>query len=99
MATRFTWDQSKAKRNDQHHGVSFETAKEVFSDPNQIVTEDYFFEDQREQRMQIIGMTKRLVLLLVVFVERTNADQEVIHIVSARKAQAFEESAYQDQFV
>ncbi|SRR5438309_98779 len=99
MRTRFTWDQSKAKRNAQHHGVSFETAKQVFSDPNQIVTENYFFEDQQEQRMQIIGMTKRLLLLLVVFVDRSNADEEVIHIISARKAQAYEESAYQDQFV
>jgi uncharacterized DUF497 family protein len=63
------------------------------------VTENYFFEDQQEKRMQIIGMTKRLVLLMVVFVDRTNADEEVIHIVSARKAQAYEESAYQDQFV
>src|SRR4051794_17916741 len=99
MRTRFTWDQSKAQRNSQRDGVSFETAKEVSSDPNHIVTENYFFEEKREQRMQIIGMTKRLLLLLVVFVDRSNADEEVIHIIPARKAQAYEESAYEDQFV
>src|SRR4051812_15312751 len=98
METRFTWDQSKAKLNVRNHRISFNTAIEVFSDPHQIVTENYFVADQQEQRMKIIGMTGHLVLLLVVFVDRSNANEEVIHIISARKAEAYEESAYQDQF-
>ena len=42
---RFTWDFEKAKRNERKHGVSFETATEVFDDPNQFVSENYYIED------------------------------------------------------
>lgn len=52
-------------RNLRDHGISFATAQEVFSDPNQVVSENYFVEG--EQRYQIIGMTKGLALLLVVY--------------------------------
>lgn len=50
--------------------------------------------DQSEQRYQIIGMTQDLVLLLVVFVDRRNPETEVIHIISARKAEKYEETIY-----
>lgn len=93
---KFTWDPKKAARNLLKHGVSFETAIEVFTDPNQIASENYFVEG--EQRLQIVGMTRNLVLLLVVFVDRSEANIEVIHVISARKAQAYEQSAYEDQF-
>lgn len=92
---RFTWDLAKARRNQQSHGVSFTTAAEIFDDPNHVVGENYFMEEAGEQRFQIIGMTRNLVLLLVVFVER---GADVIRIVSARKAVDYEESIYNDQF-
>jgi len=50
------------------------------------------------QRYQIIGMARNLVLLLVVFVDRSEPDAEVIHPISARKAIGYEESVYEDQF-
>jgi uncharacterized DUF497 family protein len=28
------------------HGISFETAKEIFSDPNHVTSENYFIEDR-----------------------------------------------------
>jgi uncharacterized protein len=98
VTMRFAWDPEKAKANERDHLVSFETAIEVFDDPNQVVTENYFIADQGEQRYQIIGMTRGLVLLLVIFVDRTDVNEEVIHIISARKAQAYEQSTYEDQF-
>ena len=61
------WDPAKARRNRRIHGVSFKTAAEIFDDPNQVVGENYFMEDAGEQRFQIIGMTRGLVLLRVVF--------------------------------
>lgn len=67
-------------------------AQEVFDDPNQVALEDYFFEEQREQRLQIIGMTRQLVLLVVVFVE---SGEESIHIISARKATKYERKIYE----
>ena len=52
-------------------------------------------EEAGEQRLQIIGMTRGLALLLVVFVE---PGWDLIRIVSARKAVDYEESIYKDQF-
>ena len=98
MDARFTWDPAKAQKNLRVHGISFETAREVFSDPNHVVNENYFIEDQGEQRYGIIGLTRNVVLLLVVFVDRTEADVEAIHIISARKADDYERRAYEDQF-
>lgn len=92
---RFAWDPAKARKNRSSHGISFTTAVEVFDDPNHVVGENYFLEESGEQRFQIIGMTRKLVLLLVVFVERGS---DVIRIVSARKAVDYEESIYHDQF-
>jgi uncharacterized DUF497 family protein len=62
----------KDARNLRDHGISFATAQEVFSDPNQVVSEDYFVEG--EQRYQIIGMTKSLALLLVVYADHSNPE-------------------------
>ena len=95
MRTRFTWDARKAKQNERDHHISFETAREVFSDPNQVVAENYLVEDER--RYQIIGMTHHLVLLLVVFVDRSNPDIEVFQIISARKAVQYEKDIYAAQ--
>ena len=98
VKTRFTWDPAKAQRNQRDHGISFAMAREVFADPNQIVTENYHFEDERERRYLAIGMTLNLLLMVVVFVDRSDEAEEVIHIISARKAVAYEESIYEDQF-
>ena len=87
MKVRFTWDRAKAERNQRDHGISFETAVEVFDDPNHAVGEN-FIEKAGEQRYQIIGMTRKLV----------QPDRDVIHLISARKAVAYEESIYNDQF-
>ncbi len=95
METQYTWDEEKARANLRKHGVSFESAKEVFEDPNQVVAENYF--TGGEQRYQIIGMTHKSVLLLVVFVDRDSPDIEIIHIVSARKAESLEEEADEEQ--
>jgi uncharacterized DUF497 family protein len=92
---RFTWDPAKARRNQTVYGISFSTAAEIFDDPNHVVADNYFMEESGEQRRQIIGMTRNLVLLLVVFVE---PGSDVVRIVSARKAVDYEESIYHDQF-
>jgi hypothetical protein len=92
---RFTRDPAKATKNQNTHGVSFTTATEIFDDPNHVVGDNYFMEESGEQRFQIIGMTRKLLLLLVVFVE---PGSDVIRIVSARKAVDYEESIYHDQF-
>jgi uncharacterized DUF497 family protein len=43
-------------------------------------------------------MTGMLALLLVVFVERVTPEVEVIRVISARKANQYEQNVYEDQF-
>ena len=83
METRFTWDSAKAEWNRRIHRVSFEAAAEVFDDPNHVVGDNYFIESEGEQRYQAIGMSRGLALLLVVFVDRSQPDLEIVHIISA----------------
>lgn len=98
VETRFTWDPEKAEQNIRKHGVSFEEATEVFGDPGSVVLDNYFIEHLGEQRLQIIGMTRSVTLLLVIFVERDEAGELSIRIISARKATDYEERIYGEQF-
>jgi uncharacterized protein len=84
----------KAAKNLLAHGISFEEAREVFSDPDQVTADNYFVHDQGEQRYGIIGVTYGLVLLMVIFVDRSEADVETVHIISARKAEKYELRTY-----
>jgi uncharacterized DUF497 family protein len=82
---RYEWDGEKNRTNQsKHHGITFETAQEVFDDPNQVVLENYFLEDGGEQRYQAIGIDLDFVLP-VVFVNRSIEGEEIIHIVSAQE--------------
>jgi uncharacterized protein len=38
--THFEWDETKDKSNQVKHGVSFEFAQYVFSDPKRVIVED-----------------------------------------------------------
>jgi uncharacterized DUF497 family protein len=81
------------------HGISFETAAGIFFDPHHVADDNYYYDAEGEQRRQIIGMTEGLVLLLVIFVDRSeDGEGEIIRIIYARKAEAYEESIYEDQF-
>jgi uncharacterized DUF497 family protein len=70
-------------------------AREAFADPNHIVTANYRLEDER--RCLAIGMTRNLVLGVVVFVDRSEPAVEIIPVISGRKAVAYEQSSYEDQ--
>lgn len=89
METRFEWGL-------RLHGVSFETATEVFSDPFIVTTKD--IDNEGEQNLWAIGRIKSQALLVVVFVDRSQRDVEIIRFISARKAEKYEQSIYQDQF-
>jgi uncharacterized protein len=97
VAIRFTWDKGKAKSNLAKHGVSFESASQVFTDPYLLVLEDRIDGDG-ELRFHALGRVNGGLVLVVVFVDRSSNEQEVYRIISARKAQSYEESTYTDQF-
>lgn len=92
---RFEWDERKNIRNRAKHRVSFETARLVFDDPRQVSLLERI--EDSEERWQTIGMARGLLLLLVVHAFRGDGDDEVIRIISARKATPRERSIYENQ--
>lgn len=92
----FAWDERKNRANQRKHGVSFETASLVFDDPDHLTRQDR--EVDGEPRWQTIGIVNGIHLLLVAHtvVENIdeNEDDEVIRILSARKATRRERSMY-----
>ena len=90
MELTFEWDEEKARRNREKHGISIETAAYVFRDEYYI--EMYDFEHSiEEDRYIAIGMVGDL--LFVVFTERG----ERIRLISARLATEGERRLYYDQ--
>jgi uncharacterized protein len=85
---KFEWDQRKDASNRAKHGVAFEAAKEVFADANALTDLDY--SEPTEERWRIIGRAQDGVLF-VVFTER---DDDVIRVISARRANRHEQDRY-----
>ena len=90
----FEWNDEKALRNIQVHHVSFEEAATVFSDTNALYAEDFDHSDVDEERFNIIGISEKLRLLIVCHCLRSN---DVIRIISARKATNEERGDYEQQ--
>jgi uncharacterized protein len=91
---RFEWDEKKSRLNRTKHGISFEIAVEVFTDPFSLTIEDRISGD--EQRFWTIGRLKRLLLLVVVVhTTRLEHGEEITRIISARKATPTERKAYE----
>jgi uncharacterized DUF497 family protein len=87
----FEWDEVKAAQNYARHGVSFEAATSVFSDPFAIE----YLDDRAhygEDRYIIIGMVEERVLC-VVYTLRNDA----IRIISARGAEPHERRRYHEE--
>jgi uncharacterized DUF497 family protein len=88
----FEWDDDKAAYNLKTHGISFETAKTVFSDPWLLTRRDI---QPTEQRFQAIGQVPGSNLLFVVHtVSYENEFDTVIRLISARVAEPAERRAY-----
>jgi hypothetical protein len=90
---RFEWDATKNRENRRKHGVSFEEAQTVFLDENAIRFFDPDHSDA-EERFLMLGFSLRLRVLVVCHCFR--ADDAVIRIISARKANKKEALEYQN---
>ena len=88
---RFAWDEPKAEENQHKHGVSFEEASSVFADENGRLKHDPDH-SQEEERFLLLGFSAKLRLLIVCHAYREN--DEVIRIISARKATPNERKQY-----
>ena len=83
------WDTEKEKINRRKHGISFETAGRIFLDTNRIEYYDIMHSTD-EDRFVTIGMVDGL--LSVVYTEREN---DILRLISARKATEKERRAYE----
>ena len=91
---RFEWDAEKNRRNHAKHKIRFEIAREVFEDPWAISIRERVVE--AEERWQTIGAIREGELLLVAHTQRDEKGEEMIRIISARKATPRERRAYEE---
>ena len=89
---RFEWDEAKNRSNRRKHGVSFEEARSAFLDENARAVPDPDGSDD-EDRFVLLGLSISLRVLVVCHCYRQ--EDEVIRIISARKADRDELRQYQ----
>ena len=88
------WDSQKNRSNIRKHGIPFEIAQEVFSDPFCLTIADQVIGG--EQRWWTIGRLENLSILVVVHTVLAVQDDEMIRIISARKATRRERKLYEE---
>jgi uncharacterized protein len=86
------WDDTKAEGNLRKHGIRFEEAALVFDDPLALSMQDRI--ENGEQRWRTIGLVGGCLLLLVAHTVQIG-DQEVIRVISARRADRRERKRYE----
>jgi uncharacterized DUF497 family protein len=91
---RFEWDPGKAAANLRKHGVSFGEARTVFLDENALLRPDADHSAD-EDRFVLLGLSGRLRTLVVCHCYRH--EDEVIRLISARKANSLERRQYEDR--
>lgn len=89
----FEWDENKAKINYTKHKVTFEEAQTVFYDENALLLADEKHSNE-EDRFILMGMSSMMNTLLVCFCERSSNNNEIIRIISFRKANKKEIEQY-----
>ncbi len=87
----FEWDDRKAQENAEKHGVSFETVRSVFGDPNALTYFDTVH-SENEDRFVTLGFALDGILLVVVHADRGDSTR----LISARPATRREQQAYAD---
>ena len=90
---RFEWDSAKDNENRRKHLLSFEEILDIFDDPAFLEIDDVEH-SIFEERFRGIGSIRGVVIITTCFVERG----ERIRIINARRATAYEEGIYNENF-
>ena len=88
---RFEWDPKKNRENQRDHKVSFGEAETVFADEHGLLMADPDHSED-EDRFILLGSSATLRLLVVCHTYRQ--EDEVIRLISARKADRSERAHY-----
>ena len=89
---KFEWDPLKNKANFSKHNITFEEAKTVFDDEYAALLEDEEHSED-EERFILIGIDLHFRELYVCHCYRGKND-EIVRIISARKATKAEQKLY-----
>ena len=92
----FEWDEKKNLSNKAKHGLSLETAVLVFQDTNLLSVVDERYQDT-EERWTSVGRIDVTVIYVAHKVREDENGEEIIRVISARKAAPREERRYFDQ--
>lgn len=93
----FSWDPEKALANRNKHGVSFEVAAAVISDPLALSRFDEEH-SETEERWATLGLAADGALLVVIHTfEELNSQEASVRLISARPATPAERRDYENQ--
>jgi uncharacterized DUF497 family protein len=84
---RFEWDEQKRLANIKKHGIDFVDVPAIFKNDIVTVIDDRF--DYGETRYQTLGLLRTRVIMVV-----HTESETVIRLISARKANKYEEKIY-----
>ena len=87
----FDWDENKNRRNKRAHGIDFNEASTVFYDEKALLFDDPKH-SENEDRFLLLGMSNEANLCIVVHCYR--ASDNIIRLISARKATRKERERY-----
>lgn len=89
-ALEFEWDKGNFDKNLLKHNVTNQETEEAFFDTNKVTFPDIIHSSE-EERLRIIGKTKKERLLFIVYTKRGKK----IRIISARDVNRKEVSLYE----
>ena len=89
---RVEWDNAKNETNKNKHGIDFETAQLIFADPFCITFVERV--NDGEERWHGLGSIEKIIVLVVVHTYQEENSEEVIRIISARRATPKERKLY-----
>lgn len=86
---QFEWDEAKRQQNIQKHGFDFRDAWQIFNSPMLIALDERY--DYGEDRWIGLGTIQTQVVIVVY----TELNENVIRIISIRKAMTHERNRYE----
>ena len=86
----FEWDDRKRKSNIENHGIDFVNAPMIFDSYTLTIEDDRY--DYGEERLITFGILEGRIVVVV-----HTEDEDLIRIISIRKATKYEEKEYFSQ--
>ena len=93
---QFEWDEGKAAANMRKHGIPFDFARTVFSDPKLLTVADLEHSDVEERWFSVGCASNGAILSLVYLWSDARAETTTVRLISARRATQNEIRQYRE---